>query len=115
MFISTFGYENVWFHPRMIPHSKPAESTSCSKITDTTSIAIDLSQALRGNCRVPFLVFSKCYVYIKDYVFFPTYLSHICSRVLFFKIGQGRRDLSITSIRLFLGIGNRVTDLAIRA
>jgi len=56
MFISTFAYENIWFHPRMIPHSKPAESTSCSKITDTTSIAIDLSQALRGNCRVPFLV-----------------------------------------------------------
>jgi len=59
MFISTFAYENIWFHPRMIPHSKPAESTSCSKITDTTSIAIDLSQALRGNSRVPFLQLSR--------------------------------------------------------
>lgn len=59
MFISTFGYENVWFHPRVIPRSKPAENTSCSKITDTTSIAIDLSQALRGNCRAPFLVINE--------------------------------------------------------
>jgi len=31
MFISTFGYENVWFHPRMIPHSKPAQCTGLAR------------------------------------------------------------------------------------
>ena len=44
-----FGYDKIWFHPCMIPYSKPAQSTSCSKIATTTSIVNGPSRASRGN------------------------------------------------------------------